>query len=103
MRNLNKKLQKVFKNLFTINKSECLDLLGDEYKLQEVSNIWDHNSDLFEIIASYVIMKYATRGEYNKKEIDAYRRGIKDFVKFFEQSNIEVLNYSLSKGTESSE
>jgi len=103
MRNLNKKLQKVFKNLFTINKSECLDLLGDNYKLQEVSNIWDHNADLFQVISTYVIMKHATTGEYNKKEIDAYRKGIKDFVKFFEQANAEVISYSLSKETESSE
>jgi hypothetical protein len=78
------------RNVLSLNKGRCLDLLGSEQELYKMAYVWQDNVVNLTLLATYLVTEYAVKKDYTKDEIMAYKKGIADIMKFLENCGKEV-------------
>jgi len=97
----NKSILQSVRNVLRLNKGKCIDLLGSEESLYKLAYVWQDNVVELTLLATYLITEYATKKDYTKDEIMAYKKGIADTMKFLENCMKEVKLLSDTKNKSS--
>ena len=82
--NLKENITKVIKNMQKIPQDNCESVLGSDYGLVEVSKVWENTSGYFHLIAAYIIYKKMSKKGISSDDLDNYKEGIADLLKFLE-------------------
>ena len=72
-------------------------MLGSEEALYKLAYVWQDNVVNLTLLATYLITEYATKKDYTKDEMMAYKKGIADTMKFLENCGKEVSSLADTK------
>lgn len=77
-------------NLDQIRGDICQKVLGGLEGLQSVGNFYDLNERLFSNIELHCQLVFINTDSYNKEQMEAFMAGLSTFVKFFQDSCVEM-------------
>ena len=84
-------------------RSTSEEVLATQEKVDEFSEVWDNNQEGLMLISASLMHNFVTRNDFNKEDLEMYKRGLTDFALFFEQCSVDRkkrINESLKSTTQ---
>lgn len=78
----------------------CEAILGDTHKLGKFAHFWGESGDDLMLVAAVKLHEYEMQETFDKKDIEAFKKGLASIGVFFAACAVEIENLKAKEGQE---